>query len=118
MFKIEQVARIVHEANGALCDSIGDHSQTSWDEAPEWQRTSSMEAVRFHLENPDAPASASHERWMKERLETGWRYGETKDANARTNPCLVPFEQLPPDQQAKDHLIKAIVDALAPFIDK
>ena len=118
MFKIEQLARIVHEANAALSESLGDSSQPSWDTAPEWQHNSSIEAVRFHLENPEAPPSASHERWMKERLEAGWRYGETKDVDAKTHPCLVSFDQLPPEQQAKDYLIKAIVDALAPFVDK
>lgn len=115
---IEQIARICHEANTALCVGIGDYSQTSWDEAPEWQRTSAVGNVRFHLNNPDAPASASHENWMREKLDGGWQYGEVKDADARTHPCIVPFEQLPPEQQAKDHLFKAIVDALAPFADK
>jgi hypothetical protein len=116
MFSIEQVARIAHEANAALCDSIGDHSQPSWDDAPEWQRSSSVNGVRFFLENRDAPASASHERWMREKLESGWRYGELKDADARTHPCMMPFEQLSSEQQAKDHLLKAIVNALAPFV--
>ncbi|HEY0323439.1 MAG TPA: RyR domain-containing protein [Pyrinomonadaceae bacterium] len=113
---IEQIARICHESNRALCDSIGDHSQTSWDEAPEWQHASSVNTVRFHLDNPEADASASHENWMREKLEDGWRYGETKDANAKTHPWLVPFEQLPPEQQAKDYLLRGIILALAPFV--
>jgi hypothetical protein len=115
---IEQIARICHEANAALCDGLGDHSQTSWDDAPEWQRTSAVSGVRFHFENPDAPANASHERWMREKLESGWRYGQVKDAEARTHPCIVPFEQLPPEQQAKDYLFRAIVHALAPFVGR
>jgi hypothetical protein len=115
---IEQIARICHEANAALCVGIGDYSQTSWDEAPEWQRTSAVSNVRFHLNNPNVPASASHENWMREKLDEGWRYGEVKDSDAKTHPCIVPFEQLPPEQQAKDHLFRAIVHALAPFADK
>lgn len=116
MLSIEQIARIAHEANTALCDATGDHSQTSWNDAPEWQRTSAISSVRFFLENPDASANAGHERWVREKLESGWRYGEVKDAGARTHPCIVPFEQLSPEQQAKDHLFKAIVGALAPLV--
>lgn len=116
MFSIEQVARIAHEANAALCDSIGEEANPRWDEAPEWQRQSSISGVRFNLENPAAQPDAIHENWMRERLEEGWRYGQVKDEKARTHPFLVPFEQLPPEQKAKDSLLKAIALALAPFI--
>lgn len=115
---IEQIARICHEANAALCVGIGDYSQTSWDKAPEWQRTSAVSNVHFHLNNPDVSASVSHENWMREKLEAGWRYGELKDSDAKTHPCLVPFEQLPPEQRAKDYLLRGIILALAPFVDK
>ena len=114
---VEQIARICHDANRALCASVGDFSQTSWDEAPDWQRESAVEGVQFHLAHPDASASASHDRWLTEKVETGWVYGEVKDAVAKTHPCIVPFEQLPPEQQAKDHLFRGIVHALAPFVE-
>ncbi|HEX6624608.1 MAG TPA: RyR domain-containing protein [Pyrinomonadaceae bacterium] len=113
---IEQIARICHDANASLCHSVGDHSQTSWGEAPEWQRESAIKGVQFHLANPDASASATHDIWLKEKAETGWVYGESKDAAAKTHPCIVPFEQLPPEQQAKDHLFRGIVHALAGFV--
>jgi hypothetical protein len=50
---------------------------------------------------------------MKAKLSQGWRYGEVKDAVAKTHPCMVPFEQLPVEQQAKDRLLLAIVKALS-----
>ena len=113
---VEQIARIAHEANRALCVATGDDSQPPWDEAPEWQRSSAYNSVRFHLENPEAPASASHETWMQEKVEGGWRHGEVKDPDARTHPSLIPFEQLSPVEQAKDHLFRGIVLSLAPFV--
>jgi hypothetical protein len=118
MFSIEQVARVAHEANAALCVSIGEDSKVSWDEAPGWQRESAISSVRFLLENPDAQPRALHERWMRHKLESGWRYGQLKDAEARTHPCLVPFEQLSPGQKAKDHLFVGVVLALVPFISR
>jgi hypothetical protein len=115
--RIEQIARICHEANASYCDSLGDHSQTSWNEAPEWQRESAIKGVEFHLANRDASASASHESWLKEKVDNGWVFGEVKDAEAKTHPCIVPFEQLPVEQQAKDYLFKGIVHALAQFVE-
>jgi hypothetical protein len=50
---------------------------------------------------------------MKEKLDAGWVYGEVKDAEKKTHPCLVPFSELPPFQQQKDSLFCGIVDALA-----
>ena len=115
--KIEQVAEICHEANRVYCQSIGDHSQPFWSAAPDWQKDSAIKGVKFHLENPEAPASASHESWMKQKIEEGWTYGEEKDPGAKKHHCLVPFEQLPVEQQAKDFLFSAIVHGLARFFD-
>jgi hypothetical protein len=58
----------------------------------------------------------AHESWLAEKAATGWTYGPVKDEQAKTHPCFVAFEQLPPDQQAKDALFFAIVTALAPFL--
>jgi hypothetical protein len=54
---------------------------------------------------------------MREKLETGWRYGKVKNEEARTHPLLVPFDELPPAEQAKDHLFISIVRALSRFVD-
>ncbi len=114
---IEDIARICHEANRAYCETMEDGSQVPWDEAPGWQRTSAMNGVDLHLANRHLPASASHESWMDEKVRDGWVYGEVKDAELKTHPCIVPFEELPPEQQAKDHCFKAIVSAFRDFVD-
>ena len=44
-----QIASICHEANRAYCLSIGDESQPEWATAPDWQRVSAINGVRFHL---------------------------------------------------------------------
>ncbi len=113
----ESVAAIAHEANRILCRVHGDHSQPEWEDAPDWQYESALDGVQFHLDNPNAGPEASHENWMAVKKATGWTYGEVKDPEAKTHPCMVPFDQLPLDQQAKDHLFRAIVHALAPFIE-
>lgn len=49
---------------------------------------------------------------MKEKIEDGWVYGDEKDTEKKTHPCLVPYEELPEFQKKKDALFQAIVDAL------
>jgi hypothetical protein len=106
------IAIVCHEANRAYCTTIGDHSQNSWAEAPDWQKNSAMAGVEFCLENPDAPPSANHDSWLKVKEAEGWIYGPVKDAEEKTHPCFVPFNELPVEQQKKDKLFKAIVAAL------
>lgn len=105
----EQIAKICHEANRAYCETLGDISQGHWEDAPEWQRTSAINGVALHLSGAHGP-EASHESWMKEKLENGWKHGSVKDAEKKEHPCLVPFSDLPAEQQRKDFLFKAIVD--------
>ncbi len=106
------IAKACHEANRVWCQLEGDYSQKHWDEAEQWQRDSAIKGVEFRLKNPDAKASAQHDAWSADKVSDGWVYGEVKDATAKTHPCLVEFEQLPPFQQKKDKLFQAIVDAL------
>ncbi len=107
------LARVCHEANRVWCEYNGDNSQTSWDEAPQWQKDSAIMGVRFVVGNPDAGDSASHDSWMRQKVADGWVYGEVKDPEAKTHPCMVPFEELPPEQQFKDRLFRTIVLAHA-----
>lgn len=112
----EQIAIVCHEANRAYCATLGDNSQPAWADAPEWQRTSAVNGVRFHLANPAAAPSHSHEEWLKEKEATGWKYGPVKDPDKKEHPCFVPYDQLPAEQQAKDALFIAVVKALTPLL--
>lgn len=112
---IEQIACVAHETNRAYCESMGDHSQKPWDESPEWQKDSARNGVRFHLKchKAGAPpaASAAHDAWLADKVADGWKFGPVKDAEKKEHPCCVPYEQLPPEQQLKDHLFTSIVAA-------
>lgn len=114
---IEQIAIVAHTINKAYCTALGDNSQQGWNDAPAWQKDSAIKGVQFHLENPDAGPSASHDSWMKQKLEEGWKYGPVKDAEKKEHHCIVPFDELPKEQQAKDFLFRQIVHSLKPFIE-
>lgn len=105
----EKIARICHEVNRALCEAYGDTSQVAWDDAPAWQITSALAGVKWRLSNPNAPISAQHERWTEQKIADGWKYGETKDAEKKEHPCIIPFDLLPREQKTKDYLFTAVV---------
>lgn len=105
----KSIARFCHNINKAYCESIGDMSQPTWEDAPDWQKDSAMNGVMFHLGKNVEPEE-SHENWMAEKVADGWVYGEVKDPEKKTHPSLVPYEELPTEQKTKDYLFKAVVD--------
>lgn len=111
--QIEQIARVAHEVNRAYCAAIGDNSQPDWSNAPEWQRSSAINGVQFHMSNPSAGPDSSHNAWLAEKEAAGWKYGPVKDAEYKEHPCFVPYDELPVEQRAKDYLFRGVVHAMA-----
>lgn len=106
-------ARVCHEVNRAYCQAIGDDSQPTWEDAPNWQKESALLGVSLHTFNDVGP-EASHESWMAQKLAEGWEYGLVKDPILKIHPCIKPFADLPKEQQVKDHLFRAVVHAMRP----
>ncbi len=109
---VKEIAKVCHEVNRAYCQVLGDLSQKSWDEAPDWQRDSAINGVEFHLKNPDAGPENSHNSWLAEKADAGWVFGPEKSEAKKTHPCMVSFHDLPVEQQAKDYIFRGIVHAL------
>lgn len=107
------IAIACHQANKEWCKANGDDSQPDWEYAPDWQKESIINGVKFRIENPGAGHDGLHVNWMKEKFDDGWEWGEVKDVEAKTHPCLVTFDKLSEFHQKKDILFGAIVDALA-----
>jgi hypothetical protein len=109
---VEQIAKVAHEMNRALCQAFGDDSQVPWEEAPEWQRSSAINNVEFHIAHPDAGPEHSHNSWMTDKLNCGWKWGPIKDAEKKEHPSICAYQQLPPHEKAKDYLFCAVVNVL------
>lgn len=114
---IEDIAKTCHQANRAYCVALGDFSQPHWNEAPEWQKKSARSGVIFHIKNPFDGAKASHDSWMREKLNDGWVYGPAKDIARKQHPCMVQYADLPAEQQAKDYIFSSIVQSLGHLVD-
>lgn len=112
MMTIATIARVAHEVNKAYCESIGDTSQKSWEEAEQWQRDSAIKGVEFALNNPSSTPESQHEAWCQDKLSQGWKLGPVKDAEKKEHHCLVPYSELPPEQRVKDYLFKQVVNSM------
>lgn len=111
-YTFEDVARVAHQTNKAYCELLGDKSQVDWEDAPKWQQASAILGAEFHHQFPDVGDDASHNSWMEEKEREGWVYGPIKDPEKKEHPCMVPFEQLPLEQQLKDALFRSICNIL------
>jgi ryanodine receptor 2 len=43
-----------------------------------------------------------HEVWAETRIRQGWTYGEQRNDELKTHPCLVPYEELPEEEKEYD----------------
>lgn len=109
---IESIAKASHEMNRQWCQLLGDNSKRPWSEAPEWQKDSARAGVKAVLDGSAQSPREQHNAWAQHKRADGWVYGEVKDAEAKTHPCLVDYRKLPADQQAKDAIFRAVVEGL------
>lgn len=112
---LTDIARICHAANAELCLINGDDTQLPWSEASQGIRDSALAGVEYRAANPDGSPQAQHDAWTWHKRAAGWVYGEVKDEAAKTHPCLIDYDALPPHQRAKDALFIGICDALLPL---
>jgi hypothetical protein len=102
----EQIARIAAAANSAYQRALGeDPTQATSIEVV----TAGVKAI---ADGKITHARASHENWLNDMRSKGFQYGPVKDVEAKTHPCFVPYDELPPEQQVKDALFFAIVTTL------
>jgi RyR domain len=105
---IDFIARICHEANREIQLATGDPAPSPpWKEAAEWQKASALEGV-IHALDGKSPEEL-HDEWRKFKYADGWVYGIHKDPELKTHPCLVPYDELAPEQRLKDNIFLAIV---------
>lgn len=43
-----------------------------------------------------------HDVWAAGRIAEGWTYGEKKDAEKKTTPLLIPYDELPESEKEYD----------------
>ncbi|WP_066372524.1 RyR domain-containing protein [Herbidospora mongoliensis] len=123
---IDDMARAVHEHYLRARRAAGDdEAVVGWDELPHRLRDDNRDHARdvprklaaigcALSRRPDlAPAVLTdaeierlarleHLRWMRARVEAGWRPGAVHDPQGRRHPDLVPWDELTEEAKEKD----------------
>ncbi|HLI38721.1 MAG TPA: RyR domain-containing protein [Streptosporangiaceae bacterium] len=107
----EEIARVIHAANAELQRIQGDPVPSQpWDSEPAEIRDGAIASVAYARDG--VTTAALHEAWLRDKREHGWQYGPEKDSQAKTHPCMVPYDKLPAEQRDKSRLFVAIVRVL------
>ena len=64
--------------------------------------TSNIQLPEQLLELTEKIAENVHDTWAAGRIQQGWIYGENRDDALKTNPCLVPYDELSEDEKSFD----------------
>lgn len=64
--------------------------------------TSNVELPAELLELTEKIAENVHENWSEGRISEGWIYGEKRDDEKKTTPCLVPYSELSDSEKEYD----------------
>jgi hypothetical protein len=59
-------------------------------------------------------ARNAHDVWARQRLDQGWTYGLNRNDDAKTHPCLIPYEELPESEKEYDR--KTAIETLRMII--
>lgn len=117
MLTLLQIAACCHAANAEYCRQLGDTSQPSWDDAPDWQKRSAIIGVIHDLTHPNVTPGDAHQIWLDTKIAEGWKWGLVKNTEAKEHPALRPYDELPDPIRAKDFLFLAVVRGLQSFWD-
>lgn len=99
----DALARAAHEVNRSWNAYAGLAVDKSWEQMTEIEKAFARSSV-FAIITHDFSAEKTHEAWMATKQVEGWTYGAVKSEARKEHPCMVPFNQLPVEQQAKDLL--------------
>lgn len=110
--KIAEVsARAAHEVNNVYNAAVGDTLSPAWEQLTDAQRSGVIAGAEHALAG--GGPEDSHKLWLASREAEGWTYGPVKDFEAKTSPCILPYDRLPEAQRRKDALFQAVVRGVA-----
>lgn len=108
--KFSDAAQIVYETLAAYKREMG----LSVGPAEYETLEETVRAVVRHKLTPEQ----IHARWVEMRRNCGWIYGHTYDLVSRTDPALVPLNEMPKEYRVKTALLHTIALSLKGYINE
>lgn len=105
--EILEISKIAHETMREYKESLGE-PLPAWDNAAQWMKDSTVDTIKDIMSDPSKTAEDIHNEWMRQKIASGWKYGPVKDAEQKTNPLLIPFNNLTVQEKIKDSLMSEV----------
>lgn len=107
---IDKIAKIAHKAHNSLCIELG-HSITKWNELAYQHVEIIKESAEKILSGEYTSAEDSHKNFVKMKKANGWKFGFEYSLVEKTNPRVIDFEALSPNEILKEQLFFNTVKA-------
>lgn len=102
-FELDKITQAAHEVNRTWQQMLQEAVDQHWDLLSDKEKQIARNSV-IGVIVQDYGAEQTHDAWVAEKKSQGWTVGRVKDPTAKTHPCLVSWNELPIEQQAKDQL--------------
>lgn len=113
MLRPHVIAMVCHEVARGYRSSISDHTQPPWEDVCQADKDRKAANVDWLVARPWATPASLHERWVRERIGEGWKFGLHFDKDEKLDPLVCAFYKLPFPLRVLDHLFLATVRAMA-----
>lgn len=80
----------------------------------DWDATTTF---KFTPAEVETLARLEHDRWMDEKKENGWQFGEKRDDTRKLHPSLIAYDQLSEPEKEKDRDTINQIPAVLSLID-
>ena len=108
---IEQIAKTAHSVHRAYCIANNISTQPEWDSVEQEHKEVVYNSIKSILNGEISSLEESHNKFVESKKSQGWTYGQQYDITKKTNPRLVPFENLNLSQKTKEMIFFECVNS-------
>ena len=108
-----EIAAIIHGATSVI-PRLDGSCVLKWEEMDDNHQQLAANAVKEIYSNPLKSAEEYQNLWMKLKIEDGWSLGNF-DLDKKLHPSLLPFNELPESEIAKDLIWQSLTSVLAQY---
>lgn len=105
------IARVAHEAVRAFAAANGEF-KSSWEHLDLASQDRIIRGVEALAESPFRTPAENHANWLDDMDEAGWTWGEKHDAELKTHPAFMQFDDLPETFRRRNEIFLAVVKSL------